>query len=855
MRKPSFHIISGPLILFVVILIPGIVYLQNEIYLTPMNPSANDLPKKPKLRGIRSPSSEIFYFSSDFEGSSAISFTNGSNWNWIDGIPSPSGDVPSQYYGESPTHSFFYGNPTTGEVPDDPNYGGDPTVADLSTPSIDLSSAVNPLLTFQHWYQCLYDSGGDDLYDYGQVWINDTSGIPALLTPTGGYPITDQSGYSGYAVDFGQNGVGWTNASYDLTPYIGTTVKIIFRVIATDLGFHAGGWYLDDIKVNETADVTPPVITPLNTTVTIDEGSTDILSWNVSDDEPDRYNITRDGTLVDNGTWVNGWINISLGLLPAGVFGYNLTVNDTTGNVASSSITVTVHDIITPSITGPAVMEILEENTSTTVLQWNASDNHPLWYNITMDGSLQTENPWDGSDLSYPLTTLTPGNHTFLATVEDISGNTNQSTTVVVVRSSRPYVEPVSDFTVAEGSSTNITWYTLDDTPFWYNITLDEDVIANSTWIQSYISITLSNLTLGQYNVTLWLFDSNGFNNSDLVIITVVDETSPVIEGPSGLTYEEGIANHSLSWNVTDLHPQSFTISIDGEIIIPSDQWNSTQNITVDVGGLGYGQHTLVLSVDDVGGNVKTHTAIITVLDNQLPVISQLEDIIFYEAEKQSFIWLVYDLNPSNIRIYRNSSLISNMKWENRNKSITVSIAHLPVGNYTYRIEVLDLAGNQQVGNITIQVLQKDHTLPIISGLSLVNYSQTLLPITLTWQAEDLNPSHYQIYINNTLIRNVIWNGSWIRLSQNFSIGTWNVTIQVTDIGNNSVHFTTIVIIHEPEPQSTTTPLTTQTSTTVSSSSSTSESSKNSPGFNILLILFILFTISRTLRRKKQDKK
>jgi hypothetical protein len=116
--------------------------------------------------------------------------------------------------------------------------------------TIDLSTAVNPQMTFWHHYQLPY---------YGYVEISDNYGQSGTYKALKTY----SRGTQGY----------WIQEQVDLSDYVGlSNVRIRFRLYNYHGWSGYAGWYIDDIYIGEPPDVTPPAsVTNLNET---DVGST-----------------------------------------------------------------------------------------------------------------------------------------------------------------------------------------------------------------------------------------------------------------------------------------------------------------------------------------------------------------------------------------------------------------------------------------------------------------------------------------------------------------------------------------------------------------------------------------------------
>lgn len=105
------------------------------------------------------------------------------------------------------------------------------------TDNLDLSSSIDPKLTFQDRYSFTY-------YDHGYVEVSTDLGV------------TWETVFDHYL----SGNMDWNRRTVDLLPYRGVdNVKIRFRVDATSHSSTADGWYIDDILVVD-REYDPPVV-------------------------------------------------------------------------------------------------------------------------------------------------------------------------------------------------------------------------------------------------------------------------------------------------------------------------------------------------------------------------------------------------------------------------------------------------------------------------------------------------------------------------------------------------------------------------------------------------------------------
>ena len=138
------------------------------------------------------------------------------------------------------------------------------------------------------------------------------------------------------------------------SPWLGGDITIDIDGLA--YGFYTFVCYVNDTEgqsnsdtviVTVTDNIAPILNTPLD--VIYDEGDTgNTIIWIATDNNPATYIIYRDGTQVDDDSWISGSsIVISVDGLSAASYNYTIVVLDQAGNSAKDEVTVAV----TPTVT------------------------------------------------------------------------------------------------------------------------------------------------------------------------------------------------------------------------------------------------------------------------------------------------------------------------------------------------------------------------------------------------------------------------------------------------------------------------------------------------------------------------
>jgi parallel beta-helix repeat protein len=147
------------------------------------------------------------------------------------------------------------------------------------------------------------------------------------------------------------------------------------------------------------------------------------ITWTPTDDNPYFYNVTKDGTLEDDGPWTGEKIAIDVKSLNVGIYIYVCTVYDEDGNNATDIVRVTVVDTISPNI-------FINNPTNITY------STKKIWLNFTIDEPTS----WIGYSLdgtsnvtitgNFSLSSLTEGSHFVIVYANDSEGNIGQSALV-----------------------------------------------------------------------------------------------------------------------------------------------------------------------------------------------------------------------------------------------------------------------------------------------------------------------------------------------------------------------------------------------------------------------------------------
>jgi len=152
----------------------------------------------------------------------------------------------------------------------------------LILPPVCLSHLDSVKLIFWHWHD-IEPNGGTQAYDGANVAVAPYEYGPQdwqVVQPFGGYP--GSAGYDCNPIQtepaFAGASGGWVQDTFDLTPFVGQTVSIRFR-LGTDVGVTHRGWYIDDVALLAWHSIPGPPPEPVNDLTIFPDGEDVVLAW------------------------------------------------------------------------------------------------------------------------------------------------------------------------------------------------------------------------------------------------------------------------------------------------------------------------------------------------------------------------------------------------------------------------------------------------------------------------------------------------------------------------------------------------------------------------------------------------
>jgi hypothetical protein len=232
--------------------------------------------------------------------------------------------------------------------------------------------------------------------------------------------------------------LSWVNSTYDFVYNVSeyfTEFEIGEYEVTLEAIDENLNTALDTIHVRIYENVTPVIDSPEPFEFYFTE-TDNVLRFNITDDYPDVYRLTKNGTEIETGDIDPDEPFVEYGLvgLSVGVHNFTLYANDTSGNSAASWVLVTViGDTTPPEIVFEPDSVYYARGDTNIIRNWTATDESKDYYTIAVDGDVIVNTTWAADKIEFDFSGLSTGSHNVTLTVYDLGGNTASSTVSVFV--------------------------------------------------------------------------------------------------------------------------------------------------------------------------------------------------------------------------------------------------------------------------------------------------------------------------------------------------------------------------------------------------------------------------------------
>jgi hypothetical protein len=463
------------------------------------------------------------------------------------------------------------------------------------------------------------------------------------------------------------------------------------------------------------------------------------------------YNITSDGSLVDEGKWANHTIELDLDTLNIGEHQIVFQLFNNSLLLYIDNFTATVHPFAAPEITTfPSDQEI---SWGFSTLEWEIFDNTPLFWEIYINNIIHFSDTWHTKNLTiirdFSFLDESLYNITIIA-VDRAFQKTKQTSWIEIIPPSPPIISSFPSITkISWGTSYTFLNWTVHGGNEWV-IWKNGMIFLSEEKTENVISILVDEwkndeLLPGKYNLTLIVKDDFGGVAKDTIIIdiflnlgdpyadeVIITQTTycqrsfNALEAPDGL-FSILYIDYSNGYITLDMgEDEEIFDGIGDDFRVIGGYGNYRVWISNDLSqpftavGTGSGNKSFDLSdastytaryirIEIQNGDYVELDAIIA-LNYNLPESDTLEPMIsgpenFWVWENQSSViidWEAYDHSPWNYSILLSGSLLENGSWNGDN--IIYEYYNSETGTFKFTLILYDLFGNSAKDDVILTV-------------------------------------------------------------------------------------------------------------------------------------------------------
>jgi len=399
--------------------------------------------------------------------------------------------------------------------------------------------------------------------------------------------------------------------------------------------------------------------------------------------------------------------------------------------------------------------------------------------NTAIASFLQGATATDASDGSVTVSNDAPnvfaiGTTTVTFSAVDSLGNVGSNTaTVTVEDQSAPTVTPPSAITVAAVDANGTPATDAAIAAFLAAATASDNVDIELTVTNDAQEI----FVLGDTTVTFSATDSAGLTGSATAVVTVADQTAPVISVPAAITVAATDADGTAASDASIaafLVGASATDNVDAEVLVTND------GLSV----FPLGVTVVTFTATDSAGNSVSETALVTVSDQAGPVITSPSDVTIAATDAEG----TAATDASIVSFLAGVTAVDNVDTD---LTITNDApAVFPLGDTNVIFEATDSAGNR--GSASSVVTIADLTAPVI------NAAATLVVLGTEDGVPATEPAIVDYLASVTANDNV--DGSLTGIQNDgpadfYPFGETTVTFTVSDVAGNQASAQTVINI------------------------------------------------------------
>ncbi|MBI5870349.1 MAG: right-handed parallel beta-helix repeat-containing protein [Actinobacteria bacterium] len=561
---------------------------------------------------------------------------------------------------------------------------------------------------------------------------------------------------------------------------------------------------------NQWLDITPPNVTSVTPsgTINVDSTNINISYFDIGSGVDTNTVVVRlDGTTLAGCAISASSASCPVSGLAQGAHTISGSLADTSGNsgLISGSFMVEILTDVTP----PAISSVQPSGTittSTTNVSANYTDSgsgiNSATVAVYLDGSLRGGCSVTASSVNCPVSGLADGAHGISVSVSDNAGNTGTATGSFTVSTVAPDTTPPSVTSVLPSgiqtsTSATITAYLSDAgsgvNPSSVVARLDGVAMTGCTATASSVSCPKTGIGQGAHAISVTASDNAGNSGTGTGSFTV-DSLAPSVTAlsPTGaLASPTTTISASLSDSGTGINSATAQVYVEGGTVGTCNR--TATSVSCQVSGMVDGIHNYTVTVSDMAGNTGSASASLNI-DTVAPAVSNIQPSGTITTSSATISAYYSDtgsgLNISTAVVTLDGTALTGCT--RTFSGVSCPATGLTDGIHNISVSVQDNITNMGTGtgSFTVTLPQADTTAPTVTN---VQPGGTIATGTATISAyysdsgSGINSATAAVTLDGTPITGCVASASAVSCDAiGLSEGAHNITVSVADNAGNT---------------------------------------------------------------------
>ncbi|RMG36002.1 MAG: hypothetical protein D6732_08655 [Methanobacteriota archaeon] len=373
--------------------------------------------------------------------------------------------------------------------------------------------------------------------------------------------------------------------------------------------------------------------------------------------------------------------------------------NENTGTKANTTFTFTV-DLTLPQL----VSNLTSITTDQALLiEYNATDNMGIdFVRARIGNSILAQSNESSGTLTVNPQHLPPGTYDLVVEVFDHAGNVaRESAQVTFVHDI--FIEGEDLMEVEFADAITLRWNAGSQKPSQFKIFIDDVLVHEENWNGGDIVYSFSPVSLGEYNITVMVINTDGDTATATTIVQVQDTTPPVIHILGDMILD-ATEPQELNLSIIEPFPHSIQIRYKEQTILFLRPWNGSmffQPLMITGEPNTFAQ--VDIGVVDTSGNIANKSELIQWKDLTPPSIQDLEDITITVGETRDLTWTWEEKFVEKVTMYKNAEII--FETTEFISSIEFTVGEASPGTVEYKIVIEDAGNNTAISTVNVAVI------------------------------------------------------------------------------------------------------------------------------------------------------